>query len=201
MLVQARDEDGDALTAEDLRDDLFTLIGAGHETTAAAIAWGAALLAHDPAVRERATAAAREDDERTSAPSSRRCCASARRIPVAAGRVLDEPFAIGPHTIPADTLILIDAWGVHHDPELYPDPERFQPERFLDQRARALHLAAVRRRCAPLHRLGARRARDQGRARDDPAHGPIGAARRRARAPGPPRSHDRPARRRAHPDR
>jgi cytochrome P450 len=52
-------------------------------------------------------------------------------IPVAAGRVLNEPFAIGAHTIPAGTLILIDAWGVHHDPELYPDPERFEPERFL----------------------------------------------------------------------
>jgi hypothetical protein len=49
---------------------------------------------------------------------------------VAAGRVLDEPFAIGPHTIPAGTLVLIDAWGVHHDPEVYPNPERFDPGRF-----------------------------------------------------------------------
>ena len=52
-------------------------------------------------------------------------------VPVAAGRVLDEPFAVGSHLIPAGTLILIDAWGVHHDPERHPDPERFRPERFL----------------------------------------------------------------------
>src|SRR3954447_17182480 len=55
MLVQARDENGNALTREDLRDELLALIGAGHETTAAAIAWGAEVLAHDDAVRERAS--------------------------------------------------------------------------------------------------------------------------------------------------
>ena len=53
-------------------------------------------------------------------------------VPVAAVRVLSEPFAIGAHTIPPGTPILVDGWGVHHDPELYPEPERFRPERFLD---------------------------------------------------------------------
>src|SRR5215212_5464816 len=63
MLVQARDEDGHALSSDDLRDDLVALIAAGHETTAAAIAWGAALLAHDPEVRDRAAVAAQEGDD------------------------------------------------------------------------------------------------------------------------------------------
>jgi cytochrome P450 len=133
LLVQARDEDGNALSSDDLRDDLIALIGAGHETTAAAIAWGAVLLAHNPAVRERATAAAREGDEQYLGALVKEVLRIRPPVPVGAGRVLDEPFAIGPHTIPAGTLILIDAWGIHHDPELYPDPERFQPERFLDQ--------------------------------------------------------------------
>jgi cytochrome P450 len=132
MLVQARDEDGHAMSDEDLRDDLVALIGAGHETTAAAIAWGAALLAHDPTVRERATVAARDGDDAYLGALVKEVLRLRPPIPVAAGRVLDEPFAIGPHTIPAGTLILIDAWGVHHDPEVYPDPERFQPERFVD---------------------------------------------------------------------
>jgi cytochrome P450 family 135 len=131
MLVQARDEDGQPLTTEDLRDDLLALIGAGHETTAAAIAWGAVLLAHNPDVRARATVAARENDEQYLGALVKEVLRLRPPIPVAAGRVLEEPFEIGSHRIPAGTLILIDAWGVHHDPGVYPDPERFQPERFL----------------------------------------------------------------------
>jgi cytochrome P450 len=133
LLVQARDEDGRALSSEDLRDDLIALIGAGHETTAAAIAWGSALLAHDPSVRERAVAAAHEGDDRYLGALVKEVLRLRSPLPVAAGRVLDEPFAIGSHTVPAGTLVLIDAWGLHHDPDLYPDPERLAPERFLDQ--------------------------------------------------------------------
>jgi cytochrome P450 family 135 len=133
MLVQARDEDGNGLTTEDLRDDLLALIGAGHETTAAAIAWGAALLAHNPAVRERATTAAHDDDEEYLGALVKEVLRMRPPISVAAGRVLTEPFEIGPHRIPAGTHIAIDAWGVHHDPAVHPDPERFRPERFLTQ--------------------------------------------------------------------
>jgi cytochrome P450 len=133
MLVRARDEDGRALSTEDLRNDLIALIAAGHETTAAAIAWGAVLLAHDPAVRERATAAARDGDEAYLGALVKEILRIRPPIPVAAGRVLDEPFEVGAQTIPAGTLIMIDAWGVHHDPERHPDPERFRPERFVDE--------------------------------------------------------------------
>ena len=133
MLVQARDEDGNALTTEDLRDDLLALIGAGHETTAAAIAWGASLLAHHPEVRDRATAAAREDDDAYLGALVKEVLRIRPPIPVAAGRRLADPLEIGPHSIPAGTIVLIDAWGVHHDPEIYPEPERFQPERFLGE--------------------------------------------------------------------
>jgi cytochrome P450 len=49
---------------------------------------------------------------------------------MAAVRIMDGFFAIDPHTIPAGTAIIVDAWGVRHDPERYPEPERFQPERF-----------------------------------------------------------------------
>ena len=162
LLIQARDEEGRALTSEELRDDLLTLIAAGHETTAAAIAWGAALLAHNPAVRERATVAAREGDDAYLGALVKEVLRIRPPIPVAAGRVLDEPFAVGSHLIPAGTLILIDAWGVHHDPELHPDPERFRPERFLSGSPEPYTLAAVRRRRSSMRRRGARRAGDQG---------------------------------------
>ncbi|MDQ3573148.1 MAG: cytochrome P450, partial [Actinomycetota bacterium] len=131
MLVQARDEESNTLTSEDLRNDLVALIGAGHETTAAAIGWGATLLAHNPDVCKRATQAARENDEEYLGALVKEVLRIRPPLPVAAGRVLEEPFAIGPHAIPAGTLIMIDAWGLHHDPQVYPDPERFEPERFL----------------------------------------------------------------------
>jgi len=135
MLVQARDEDGHALSDQDLRDELVTLITAGHETTAAAIAWGAVLLAHDPAVRERAVSAAQEGDDAYLAALVKEVLRIRPPIPIAAGRVLDEPLEIGPHRVPAGTPILIDAWGVHHDPARYPEPDVFRPERFLDATA------------------------------------------------------------------
>lgn len=134
MLVQARDEDGGALSTEDLHDDLITLIGAGHETTAAAIAWAAVLLAHDPAALRRAVAAARSGDDGGGYLGAvvKEVLRIRPPLPVAAGRRLAYPLAIGSHRVPAGTPVLIDAWGVHHDPERYPEPERFRPERFLD---------------------------------------------------------------------
>lgn len=131
MLVRARDEDGAGLSGEDLREDLVTLIAAGHETTAAAIAWGAVLLAHHPEVRDRATEAAHAGDDRYLGALVKEVLRIRPPIPVAAGRTLDEPFTIGAHTVPAGTPMLIDSWGVHHDPARHPDPERFRPERFL----------------------------------------------------------------------
>lgn len=133
MLVQVRDEDGRGLSTEDLRNDLITLIAAGHETTAAAIAWGSVLLAHEPEVRARAVAAARDGDEAYMGALVKEVLRIRPPVPIAAGRVLDEPFTIGPETIPPGTTILVDAWGIHHDPELYPDPERFRPERFVGE--------------------------------------------------------------------
>src|SRR4051794_10083614 len=129
MLVQARDEDGNSLTREDLRDELLALIGAGHETTAAAIAWGAEFLAHDEALRERAR---NGDDDYLDALVKETLRI---RSPLGASsvRVLDEPFEIGGHTIPAGVPILINGWGLHHDASLYPEPDAFRPERFLDR--------------------------------------------------------------------
>jgi cytochrome P450 len=83
-------------------------------------------------VRERATLAAHEGDDDYLGALVKEVLRIRPPLPVAAGRRLREPFAIGAHTVPAETPILIDSWGLHHDPERYPQPERFLPERFLD---------------------------------------------------------------------
>jgi cytochrome P450 family 135 len=128
MLVLARDEEGAGLSDEELRDELITLITAGHETTATAIAWGAELLAHNPAVQQ----AAREGDDAYMDALVKEVLRIRSPIPVGGARHVLEPFAIGPWTIPPDVTVLVDAYGVHHDPDSYPRPDEFRPQRFLE---------------------------------------------------------------------
>ena len=131
MLVRARDEEGEALSDLDLQDELMTLVAAGHETTATAIAWAADLLAHNPAVavrlREKLAAGDRDYLQATAKEVLR-----ARTVAYAsAARLLLEPLEVAEWVIPPGTLVLVDAQGIHGDPELHPEPEEFRPERFL----------------------------------------------------------------------
>jgi cytochrome P450 len=120
LMLRAR-VDGQALSDTDLRDELLTLVSAGHETTATAIAWASDLLAHNPKVLgEYLKATAKE-------------VLRARTVAyISAGRYALEPFPIGDHVLGPEVAILVDAQGVHGDPEVYPEPEAFRPERFLD---------------------------------------------------------------------
>ncbi len=132
MLVRARDDDGVGLSDEDLRDELVTLVAAGHETTATAISWACDLLAHNPPVarRIRETVAAGDRDYLKAA--AKEVLRARTLIYASAGRHVLEPFPVGEWVIGPGTLILVDAQGIHGDPELYPDPEEFRPERFLE---------------------------------------------------------------------
>ncbi|HSZ03911.1 MAG TPA: cytochrome P450 [Solirubrobacteraceae bacterium] len=129
LMVGARDEDGDGLNDEQLRDELITLIAAGHETTATATAWGVELLVHNPAVMVRA----REGDDAYLEALVKEILRIRSPIPITSARHMLEPFTIGPWTIPFDVAVLVDAYGVHHDPRTYPEPHVFRPERFLDE--------------------------------------------------------------------
>jgi len=133
LLVRARDEHGAALTDADLRAEVLTLILAGHETTATAIAWACDMLAHTPAVvaqlRETLAAGEREYLRATAKEVLR-----ARTIVyVSAARHPLEPLSIGDWVIGANAVVLVDAQGIHGDPQLYPAPAELRPERFLDE--------------------------------------------------------------------
>ena len=128
MMVLARDEDGVGLTDEQLRDELITLITAGHETTATAIAWGVELLVHNPAVM----ADARAGDDAYLDALVKEVLRIRSPVPIGGGRYVLEPFQIGEWTIPEGVGIHVDVHGVHHDPEVYAQPEVFRPERFLE---------------------------------------------------------------------
>jgi len=129
LLMQARDEDGQPLTDRELRDELITLLVAGRETTATGLAWafermvrhpgGLAMLASEDA-REYADAVVQET-LRLRPP-----------IPIVARRVVNEPFQLGEHEIPVGKMVAPCIYLVHRRPDLYPDPYRFRPERFVE---------------------------------------------------------------------
>jgi cytochrome P450 family 135 len=133
MLVHATHEDGTPMGDEEIHDELLTLVMAGHETTATALSWAVDLLQRNPDVlaRVRAGAASREaaDDEYLDA-----VCKEVLRIrPVVpvVGRVASEPVTIGDHELPAGVELAVGILITHHRPDVFSEPGRFRPERFL----------------------------------------------------------------------
>ena len=126
--IRARDE-GAQLTDADLRDELLTLVSAGHETTATAIAWACDLLAHNPRVVHRL----QEDHDGSYLKATAKEVLRARTVAyVSASRHPLEAFELGRCALGPETAILVDAQGLHADPELFPDPGTFRPERFIE---------------------------------------------------------------------
>ena len=130
-LLLARDEDGAGLSDREVRDELVTLLLAGHETTATALAWTFDLLLHTPAVRDRAAGA---DDGYLDAVIKE--ALRIRAVIPGVGRVVrGEPFALGPYSVPVGMEINPSVRGIHRRADLYPEPEAFRPERFLGEDA------------------------------------------------------------------
>jgi cytochrome P450 len=129
MLLAARHSyDGSPMTREELRDELMTLLVAGHETTASGLSWAFERLARHPHIVERL--AADEGDEYLTATVHE----TLRRRPVipnAAPRLVKQPVEIGGITYPPGVAISPNAYLVQHDPAIYPEPYAFRPERFL----------------------------------------------------------------------
>jgi cytochrome P450 len=133
MLIAARFEDGSAMTDRELRDQLVTLLLAGHETTATALAWTFDLLLHEPAARSRLLA---ELDEGTADTYLRAVVAESLRLrPVLplAGRRLARELEVDGLRLPAGTDATPAIWLTHTRPDIYPEPYAFRPERFIDR--------------------------------------------------------------------
>ncbi|HEX8648412.1 MAG TPA: cytochrome P450 [Thermoleophilaceae bacterium] len=128
LLVQARDEDGEPMTDAEIRDELMTLLVAGHETTATALAWALEQLARNPDVLARLGEG--EDEEYLDAVVYETL--RLRPVIVAVVRRLKEPLELGDWRLPAGVTVSPCVYLVHRDPAIYPEPEAFRPERFLD---------------------------------------------------------------------
>ena len=140
VLTSARDEEGRAMSDEELRDEIGTLFVAGHETTASGLAWSLYLLGRHPEAleRARAEASALQGRPATAADLPRlgfclQVFKEAMRlyppIYVMARRCLVD-VRIGSFDLPRDTALIISPWTLHRRPEIWPDPERFDPSRF-----------------------------------------------------------------------
>lgn len=134
LLLQARDEDGRAMTDAELRDELFTMLAAGHETTATGLAFAIELLLRNP----RALARLRESveaGEDAYADAVGKETLRMRPVIDAAERTLTEPRTVAGWELPPGINIYPAIALVHHRPDLYPDPDEFRPERFADEGA------------------------------------------------------------------
>ncbi len=131
MLMQAEFEDGTRMEDQELRDQLMTLLLAGHETTATALAWTFDLLLRHPAVlgRLRDELAAGDEDylKATIAESLR-----LRPVIPLAGRRITEELSVDGLNLPAGTDVTPAIWLTHTRSDIYPEPFAFKPERFLE---------------------------------------------------------------------
>jgi cytochrome P450 len=129
MLLAARDEDGEPLTDGELRDQLVTLLAAGHETTASGLAWAFERLSRTPHALHRIRGG---DDAYLDATV--REVLRVRPVLVLAPRVLVAPLEVDGHELPAGVHVSACSYLVHRRGDLYPDPLAFRPERWLEGR-------------------------------------------------------------------
>jgi cytochrome P450 len=133
LLMRARTEEGgEALTDQELRDELLTLTLAGFETTANSLAWTWERLVRFPAAHDRLRDAVRSDANAAEEVEAaiHEGMRSRPVIPMI-GRRVKEPWRFGDYSVPADTPVAVSILLVHHREDLYPDPYGFRPERWL----------------------------------------------------------------------
>ena len=151
MFLAARHEDdGSPMSDQELRDELMTMLLAGHETTASELAWGFERLAREPAVLDRLVKAVDADDDAYVAATVNEILRIRPVLPNAEPRLVKEEIEIGGWRYPVGCCLAVNAYLVHHDPAIYPDPYAFRPERFLDEKPGTytfLPFGGGRRRC------------------------------------------------------
>ena len=132
LLLRARDEDDNVMTDVEVRDELFTMLAAGHETTATGLAFAFDLIPRHPDVLARLRDDPDDEDYLDAVVTE-----TLRIRPVldAAERTLAVPRTVCGYDLPAGIRVYPAIACVHHREDLFPEPERFQPERFLERKA------------------------------------------------------------------
>ncbi|KAF1514401.1 Cytochrome P450 4V2, partial [Eudyptula albosignata] len=152
MLLSATDDEGNKLSYRDIREEVDTFMFEGHDTTAAAMNWALYLLGHNPEAQKKVH---RELDQvfgNTERPVTMDDLKKLRylecvvkealrlfpSVPLFA-RALREDCCIRGYQVPKGTNVLVITYALHRDPEMFPDPEEFRPERFLPENCKGRH--------------------------------------------------------------
>jgi len=133
ILLDARHEDGSPMSDRELRDELMTLLVAGHETTATSLAWAFERLVHAPDVLRRLVAEidGGTDDAYLTA-TVQETLRSRPVLPNTQPRLVVKPIDVGGWHFEPGVALVANGYLLHHDPAHYPDPYSFRPERFID---------------------------------------------------------------------
>jgi cytochrome P450 len=132
LLLQARHDDGSAMSDQELRDELMTLLVAGHETSATALAWALEALARHPAALNRLREEVDAGDD-TYLDAVVQETLRLRPVIALVLRRLTEPMEIGGRLLPAGVNVAPCIYLMHRRPDIYPNPGAFRPERFLER--------------------------------------------------------------------
>lgn len=132
MLVEARHEDGSPMSDQEIRDELLTLLVAGHETTASSLAWAFSRLVHEPRVLGRLVEEVDAGEEAYVTATIQETMRARPVLPNVAPRLVAKPIEVGGWEYEPGCSLVCNGYLIHHDPEIYPDPYTFRPERFLE---------------------------------------------------------------------
>jgi len=144
LLILAHDEAGQPMSDVELRDELMTILFAGHETTATALAWALYWIHYIPEVRKKLLQELNSIDVENCDPAeisklpylNAVCCETLRIYPIVLftfPRLVQAPMQLMGYNIPKGMVLSPCIYLVHHRPDIYPEPKRFKPERFLER--------------------------------------------------------------------
>jgi cytochrome P450 len=134
LLLRSTYEDGATMSGQDIGDELLTLLAAGHETTAATLSWAFERISRHPEVLAKLAAEADTDGNEYRQAAMLEIQRSRTIIDFAGRHVYAPTFELGEWLIPQGYSIMVAISQVHHRTQEFPDPERFDPERFIGQR-------------------------------------------------------------------
>ena len=132
LLLRAEHEDGTPLGDREVRDEVLTMIMAGYETTTSGCAWALERLLRSPEQLDRLVAEIEDGKDDAYLDAVVKETLRARPVVPVVARHVSEAIELDGYLIPAGSTLMVSIYLVHNDPETYPEPERFRPERFLD---------------------------------------------------------------------
>jgi cytochrome P450 len=131
LLIRASHEDGSSLDDRVIRDELLTMLMAGYETTTAGLTWAFERLLRSTDKLDRLVSELATGDQAYLMAVVKETLRRRPVIPIAARKAL-VPIELMGYSLPAGSVLMVAIYLIHGDPEIYPDPKAFKPERFLD---------------------------------------------------------------------